>query len=310
MNEYIPTIIAGTLAGTAARLVMLHVDYRQYPGYPHGYVTHLSLGFIAAALGAVAVPAILKPDYTAVTFLALAATQFREVRSIERKTLEHLDEKELVKRGSDYIEGIARTFEARNYLVMLTSLLTSIAFQLGQAPAALLIALLTIAFSRSLMAGETIGDICSVVPARLWFKNTVLMVDEIGMMTVGLKEMREKILREGLAVLIIPKDPNARATIHDLGQRAAIAHTAAVIMGTKKDVDIPEFTPVARKNPDTGAVGLYIVPVEKDLEALILAVKRTPVLESARSKPLKTEAGRLASFGRRSAVGRRQKKIS
>ncbi|MBC7326372.1 MAG: YIEGIA domain-containing protein, partial [Moorella sp. (in: Bacteria)] len=62
MNEHIPTIVSGTLAGTVARLVMLRVDYRQYPGYPHGYVTHLSLGFIAAALGAVAVPAILKPD--------------------------------------------------------------------------------------------------------------------------------------------------------------------------------------------------------------------------------------------------------
>jgi len=310
MHEYMPNILAGILAGSVARLVMLHVDYRQYPGYPHGYVTHLSLGFIAAALGAVAVPAILKPDYTAVTFLALAATQFREVRSIERKTLEHLDEQELVKRGSDYIEGIARTFEARNYLVMLTSLLTSIAFWLGKAPAALVMGLLTIAFAHSLMAGETIGDICEVVPARLWFKNSVLMVDDIGIMTVGLKEMREKILSDGLAVMITAKDPNARATIHDLGQRTAIAHTAAVIMGVKKDVDIPEFTPVARKNPDTGAVGLYIVPVEKDLEALILAVKRTPVLESARSKPLQTEAGRLASSGRRSSVVGRRKKIS
>ncbi|HHW44919.1 MAG TPA: hypothetical protein GXX25_14155, partial [Desulfotomaculum sp.] len=58
------TIIAGTLAGTLARLFMLHLDYRQYPGYPHGYLSHLSLGFIAAALGAVAVPAILKPDFT------------------------------------------------------------------------------------------------------------------------------------------------------------------------------------------------------------------------------------------------------
>lgn len=295
MNEHIPTIVAGTLAGTAARLVMLRLDYRQYPGYPHGYVTHLSLGFIAAALGAVAVPAILKPDYTAVTFLALAATQFREVRSIERKTMENLDERELVKRGSDYIEGIARTFEARNYLVMLTSLLTSTGFLLGGAAAAAVIALLTIALARTFMAGETIGDICEVVPARIWFKGTVLMVGEISIMPVGLKEMRKKILAEGLAVLIIPRDRNARAVIHDLGQRLAIAHTAAVIMGVKKDVDLPEFTPVARKNPDTGEVGLYIVPEEKDIDALILAVKRTPVLESARIRPLATEAGRIAA---------------
>lgn len=295
MNDYLPAIVAGTLAGTLARLAMLNLDYRQYPGYPHGYVTHLSLGFIAAALGSVAIPAILKPDFTAVTFLGLAATQFREVRSIERKTLEHLDENELVKRGSDYIEGIARTFEARNYLVMLTALLTGAGYYFAQAPAALVIGILTIIFSRVFMTGETVGDICEIIPARLWFKNTVLMVEDISMMSVGLKEMRKKILCDGLAVMIIPKNPDARATIHDMGQRAAIAHTVSVILGTKKDVDIPEFTPMARKNPDTGEVGLYTVPLEKDMEALILAVKRTPVLESARSRPLKTQAGRMAA---------------
>ncbi|HHW44224.1 MAG TPA: hypothetical protein GXX25_10565, partial [Desulfotomaculum sp.] len=237
-----------------------------------------------------------KPDFTAVTFLALAASQFREIRSIERKTLENLEENELVGRGSDYIEGIARTFEARNYLVMATALLTSIAHELGKWPAALVLAVLAILFARAFMAGETIGDICEVVPARLWFnKDGVLMVEDIGFVNIGLREMREKIVAEGLAVLIRPKNADARATIHDLGQRQAIAHTVAVLLGTKKDVDLPEYTPMARKNPDTGEVGLYTVPVEKDMEALILAVKRAPVLESARSRPLKTEAGRLAA---------------
>jgi len=295
LEHYLGTIIAGTMAGTIARMVMLHLDYRQYPGYPHGYLSHLFLGFIASALGAVAIPAILKPDYTAVTFLALAASQFREIRGIERKTLEHLDENELVKRGSDYIEGIARTFEARNYLSMGCALLTSIAYELGRFPAAVLIALLSIIFVRTFMAGETVGDICEVVPARIWFDNSILMVENIGFINVGLKEIREKILAEGLAVLIIPRNSDARATIHDLGQRQAIAHTVTVLLGTRKDVDIPEFTPLARIDPDSGVVGLYTVPVERDQDALILAVKRTPVLESARSRPLKTEAGRMAA---------------
>ncbi|AEG15404.1 hypothetical protein G7K71_13360 [Desulfofundulus sp. TPOSR] len=295
MEHYLGTIIAGTMAGTVARMVMLRLDYRQYPGYPHGYLSHLSLGFIASALGAVAIPAILKPDYTAVTFLALAASQFREIRGIERKTLEHLDENELVKRGSDYIEGIARTFEARNYLAMACALLTSIAYELGRAPAAIIMALLSIIFVRTFMAGETIGDICEVVPAKLWFKDSILMVENIGFINIGLKEMREKITAEGLAVLIKPKNADARATIHDLGQRQAMAHTVTVLLGTKKDVDLPEFTPLARIDSDSGAVGLYTVPVERDMDALILAVKRTPVLESARSRPLKTEAGRMAA---------------
>ena len=295
MENYLGAIIAGTLVGTITRALLLRLDYRQYPGYPHGYISHLALGFIASALGAVAVPAILKPDFTAFTFLALAAQQFREIRSMERQTLENLEQTELVRRGNDYIEGIARTFEARNFLVMGGAFIVSISFELGGYLAAGMMGLLTIALSRSLMAGDTIGDLCEVKPARLHFKNTLLLVDDVDMMTVGLSEMREKILADGLGVMIHPKDDDARATIHDMGQRFAMTHTAAAILGSKKDVDIPEFTPIARKFVDTGRVALYIVPVEKDMESLIQAVKRTPILETARNRPLKTKAGRIAS---------------
>jgi hypothetical protein len=289
LPDYLLVILAGIVAGTASRVVMLRIDYRQYPGYPHGYLAHTAIGFIASALGAVAVPAILKPDFTAVTFLALAAQQFREIRNMERQTLESLEKTELVKRGLDYIEGIARTFEARNYLVMGTAFVTSLGAEFGGWAGAVIMAVAAVFTSKYFMSGEIIGDICDVVPARLNFERTILKVDEIGMMTVGLKSMREKILQEGLAVKIKPRDGNARATVHDMGQRLAIAFTAAVLLGTKKEVDIPEFTPIARKDPDTGEVGLFIVPVEKDMEQLIAAVKLTPVLESARSKPL--EAG-------------------
>ncbi|MDF9407368.1 YIEGIA family protein [Pelotomaculum isophthalicicum JI] len=284
--DYLAVILIGVLAGTASRIILLRIDYRQYPGYPHGYLTHTALGLIASALGAVAVPALLKPDFVAVTFLSLAAQQFREIRNVERQTLESLEKTELVKRGLDYIEGIARTFEARNYLVMGTSLITAFAAQFGGIPAAVFAAFLMLYASYYFMSGELIGDICDVVPARLSFEEGILKVDEIGLVNIGLKSMRDKILRDGLAVRIKPRDSNARATIHDIGQRTAIAFTAAVFLGTKKDVDLPEFTPLARKNPDTGDVGLYIVPVHKDIEKLIAAIKLTPVLESARSKPL------------------------
>ncbi len=296
MDDYLGMIIAGTVSGILARLVLLKVDYRQYPGYPHGTVAHISLGFIASALGSVAVPAILKPDFTAVTFLALAAQQFREIRGMERKTLENLEKYELVKRGSDYIEGIARTFEARNYLVMATSMSVSVAYYFGKLPAAAVMTVLFLAFSLTLKAGETIGDICEVLPAGISFQGSQLKVDEIVIMNVGLREMRDKILKEALAVRIRPKGANARSVINDVGQRMAIAHTAATILGIKKDIDTPELTPLLRKNLDTGELGMCILPVIKDMEALMLAVKRTPVLESARSKPLSTEAGRIAAL--------------
>lgn len=295
LKDYLDIILAGSTAGILARILLIRLDYRQYPGYPHGYISHLSLGAIASALGAVAVPALMEKDFTAFTFLALAAQQFRDIRNIERETLENLEQTRLEKRGQDYIEGIARTFEARNYLVMATAFVTSIAAVLGGILAAAIIAAILIFLSKTLRAGKTVADICEVVPAEISFKGSLLTIEGIDIMSVGLPDMREKIKNYGLAVMIKPKDDNARATIHDLGQRMAIAHTAAVVLGSKKDIDIPEYTPLVRKNPDTGAAALYIVPMEKDMKSLLLAVKRTPVLESARTKPLRTQAGRIAS---------------
>ena len=75
----ITSILTATGMGFLARLYMLRTDYRQYPSYPQGYVIHLSVGLIASFLGAVALPALLAENYEAATFLALAATQLREV---------------------------------------------------------------------------------------------------------------------------------------------------------------------------------------------------------------------------------------
>lgn len=296
MDKYGVTIGLGVLMGSLARLYMLRSDYRQYPGYPHGYVTHISLGFIAAALGAVAIPAIAEKEFTAVTFLALAAQQFREIRKMERDSLAVLEEGELIRRGFDYIEGMAKVFEARNYLVMLTALAASAGYYFtGQALVAIIIGIILIIISEKLMKGRVIGDIAVVEAGRLHFNGPLLMVAQIDLMNIGLPLMRKKIMQDGLGVVIKPKNDNARATIHNMGQRQAIAHVAASILGTKIDVDTPEFTPTVRKDVDTGQLALYLVPAEKDIESLIAAVERVPVLESAKRSPLKSKAGRIAA---------------
>lgn len=128
MSDYIYPIIAGVIAGIATRLYMLKTDYRQYPTYVHGKVIHIALGLIAAGLGAIIMPALLQEEFTAITFLTLAATQFRDVRNMERNTLTQMDSYELVSRGSTYIEGIAIAFESRNYIVIFTALLTTSAY--------------------------------------------------------------------------------------------------------------------------------------------------------------------------------------
>lgn len=293
--DYHAAIVGGLIAGVLARIIMLRIDYRQYPTYPHDVITHMALGFIASVIGAVFIPALMLKEYTAVTFLAVAAEQFRNVRNMERETLTKLEENEIVPRGIDYIEGIARTFEARNYLTIFTALAVSgCILWVGWifATAVFVLILIIVCY---LKTGKVIGDIAEVVLEPLYFEGPFLKISDIYLMNVGYPPDREKILAEGMGVLIKPKDDNGRAILHNIGQRQAIVHTAAALLGTKREVGEPEFTPLARKNINTGEIGLFILPLEKDFECLRKVIERTPVLESASRKPLDTKAGRIAA---------------
>lgn len=295
MEKYLLVIISGIIAGFLNRYLTLRIDYRYYPTYPHGYMTHLSLGFIAAALGAVAIPAIAEPDYAAVTFLVLAAQQFREIRNMERDTLSELDKTKIIQRGQDYIEGIARVFEARNYLTIATSFLTSAVLYFWVWQMAVIIAILCMVVSLRIMRGNIVGQIAEIVPGKLSFDNSLLMVEDIVIMNVGLPESRTKILNEGLAVILKPKDDNARLTLDAPGQRMAIIHDVVSILGSKVDVDEKDFMPLMRKQPDKGYFGIFILANEPDLEYLIEIIKRVPVLESAQGTTLKSYFGRKAA---------------
>ena len=266
------------------RLYLLCSDYRSYPSYPHGYVIHLSLGAIAAALAAVAIPALLVKEYTAITFLVLCAQQFRDIRNMERETLLKLEDSQLVLRGADYIEGIAKVFEARNYLVMMVALVTTGGIIFLEVRAGVFLGILAIIASHILMSGQKIGEIAEVREGRVSFDGPLLMVDDIVIMNVGEKKARTKILSEGVGLILTGKDDNGRAALNNLGQRQAILHDIAAIIGSKAEIGEPSYTPMARKNVDTGAIGIYFLPNERDVEGLIKAVKRTPLLESAVSK--------------------------
>lgn len=274
---------------------MLHNDYRHYPTYPHGHLTHLTLGFIAAGLGALAVPALAKPDYTAITFLALAAQQFREIRNMERESLGELEKTKMIKRGSDYIEGIAKVFEARNYLCMLTALFSSGATQLWDWRFGVLTAVVCIILSVKLMAGTRIGQIAELRAGKVHFSNSLLMVDDVVIMNVGLPSTRQKILEEGLGVILHPRDDDARLTLDNPGQRMAIIHDLVSILGSKVEISETELMPLARKNVDQGYLALFIVANEPDIECVIEIIKRVPVLESAQATSLKSMAGRKAA---------------
>lgn len=295
MSGYVTAIILAIAMGFLDRLYLLCSDYRNYPSYPHGYIIHLSLGAIAASLAAIAIPAILEKEYTAITFLVLCAQQFRDIRNMERETLLKLEQTQLVPRGADYIEGIAKVFEARNYLVMLVALVTCGGAIFINLWGGIFLGIAMIALSKYLMSGKTIGQVAEISEGKLSFQGPLLMVEDIVIMNVGEEAVKEKILKEGVGVILKPKNADARASLNNLGQRQAILHDIAVLVGSKAEIGEPAFTPMARKNVDTGAIGIYFLPNERDVNCLLKAVSRTPLLESAILKPLDTEIGRKAA---------------
>jgi hypothetical protein len=278
---------------------MLRRDYRQYPSYPQGWAVHLFVGFIGAAIGAVIVPAVIEKEYAAVSFLILAASQFREVRNVERATLGAMESTELVKRGTAYIEGIARVFEARNYLSIWVALSVAVVSAIwrgalwGRLAACALVGWLVTLLLSQLMQGDRVGDIATVELAELRFEQALLKVEETVMMNVGLQTARSVYIERGLAAKITPKGPNAKATLANLGQMQAIAHDVSAMIGVYMDVGEQEFIPMVRRNPASGCLYLVMVPSQDDPDAFLTAVRRVPVLEGAVRKPLTSKAGKM-----------------
>ncbi len=293
-ENYTPMIVISFCIGFIARLVMMKIDHRQYPSYPQGFLAHLTLGIIAVALGSVAIPALALKELSAVTFLTVAAQQFRDVRNMERQSLDNIEPTELVPRGVAYIEDIAKTFEARNYMVILSALATSIAMQVMyftsfsfeiQALVGIITGLIIIFILHHLLKRQLVEDIAIINPAIISFNGPILQVNDIPIMNIGLSSSRERYLKDGLAIEIVPKSASGRETLGSIGQRQAIQHQAATQLGIRKDVDDPDFTPIARRDLNTGSIMMTIVPMQKDMELLIEVVEKTLVLETSKRKP-------------------------
>jgi len=290
MNGFMSPIIVGIVAGVIIRLFMLRSDYRQYPTYLHGKIIHIALGVIAAGLGSIIVPALMQKDYTAITFLTIAASQFREVRNMERNTLTGLDDYELVKRGNTYIEGIAIAFEGRNYLVILTSLLVNATYIYFNIWFAILATILCVLGCRKLMSGSTLKDIVDITYVEPRFDGAGLYVDNIYIMNIGLPARQEEVLRYGMGFILKPKNFNVRTTIANLGQRQAILHDTAVALGVYRDSGTPALVPLAKRDLDDGRVAVFILPQEKDIDKAIKVIGNVPTLENAIRLPSKIDS--------------------
>ncbi len=294
------SITLGFLLGVAARIALLRSDYRQYPTYPHGYTGHLFLGVMASLAGAVAVPALVEREWTAVTFFLVVAQQFRDIRGMERDSLKAMEDDELVPRGTNYIEGIAQVFEARYYVVISVAAAASVGREIGGSIwSGVLFGALAFGFGAILMGTERLGESVHVSLAKVHFKGPDLWVDNVMMLNVGLEESRQFISDNALGALIVPDSPSAVDTLANVGQRQAILHDLSSILGVKSDSDSPELAPMAERDVETGAVAVFFIPVTKEPEAFLDVIRRTIVLESAKGRGYRAGAGQSRRLHRR-----------
>jgi uncharacterized membrane protein YeaQ/YmgE (transglycosylase-associated protein family) len=294
-HRYTAGIIVGVVFGMLARLTMLRTDYRQYPTYPHGRIIHISLGVIAAALGAVAVPSLFDKNYTAITFLTVAAQQFRDVRNMERNTLTKLDEMELVPRGGTYIEGIAMVFEGRNYLVIFTAFTGSLFTILWGPYWGSVFGTAAILISQWFKSGKSVSHAAEVEIADVILEGPDLYVGDIYIMNVGLSADRDIIREHALGLILKPKNRNFRVSLANLGQRQAMLHDLATILGVYRDSGEPTLVPLGKLDMNDGRLALFVLPQERDAEKARQVLLRVPLLESAVRMP--SESGAQAKKG-------------
>lgn len=282
-SEQVALIVTAIVIGTLARVLTIKEDYRQYPSYPNGYLIHLITGFVAAALGAVAIPAITTKNFIAVTFLTLAIQQFRDVRKTERESLKDLEKTEYTYRGDAYIDGISKTFEARNYFALIVSFATGLTIQLVNADSIWLnivcgtiVGFIVLFVLKRFSKGKTVGDIANVKEGKVEIKGSELFVDGIYVSNqLGSENARKLFEKEGVAVVIHPREEHFRITLDNYGQRQAILFETTRSLGLKRY----HFT---RKDYEKGRVVITLVPIVNDINKLIETVKNTPLLESAK----------------------------
>lgn len=291
-NEFVLPLTIGFVFGILCRIHLLRTDYRQYPTYPHGKIIQVSLGVIAAALGSVAIPALLKENYTAVTFLTVAAQQFRDVRNMERTTLSEIDKQELVPRGGPYIEGIAMVFEGRNYLVIFCSVVTTSAAIFFHWWGGIIAGIITLLFARKWMSGKTLALIVDIKEASVRVEGKDLYVDDIYIMNVGLEDSQKLIRERGMGYVLIPKNANATVTIAHPGQRQAILHDVATQLGVYTDTGEPSLTPLVKRDLATGRLGVFLLPQVQDVEQAKAVIGAVPILESVFRMPQKSKAAK------------------
>ena len=208
------SFLVAVLLGTLCRLLVLRISDRQYPTRPQDYIEQIIMAGLTSALGGIALPALIDKEFSALTFLAVGIQQFQGLSKQEKITLNNIDEDELVPKGVTYIEEIASTYEVRSYVSLFAALCSSIGYILvakrfGEnilictAVAAILALIVGLIFRR-ILRRNSINDIADIKEAKLYFDGPIMKVNDVVITNIGLKQTREKFLKGGIALEVVP----------------------------------------------------------------------------------------------------------
>lgn len=286
--------ITAMIIGTICRFFVLRVEDKQYPTRPQDYIEQIIIAALASSLGAIALPALIDKEFSALTFLAVGIQQFQGLSQQEKITLENIDEDEIVSKGEPYIDEIATTYEVRSYVSLFSALVASIVYiviarrykvdtlvciifaAIGGAIVALIF--------RRMLRRQSIGDVADIHMAKISFEGPLLKVNDIVMTNIGLKESRKKYMEKALAIEIIPNDMSCFGIINDIGQQRAIMHNIYIHVGFDKDVDEQDLMPMAKTDLDKKSVVIIMIPLVKDEVTFMKVASSTPILDTSKGK--------------------------
>lgn len=288
------SFIVALFIGVLCRGLVLRVTDKQYPSRPQDYLEQIIISGLSASLGAIAFPALIDKEFSALTFFAVAIQQFQGLSKEEKITIENIDNQEVVPKGAAYIEEIASTYESRSYISLFSALVASViyiyfarAYKLTFLPCTILAAIggtiVGLVF-RKYLRRDSIGDIADVVEAKINFEGPILKVNDVFINNIGLEDTRSKYLKDGIAIEIIPKDLKAYGIISDLGQRQAMLHNLFIHFGINKDIDEKDLLATSKINLEKNTVVIPYLPLVKDMDELIKVIKSTPILEVSKGK--------------------------
>ncbi|WP_413375157.1 YIEGIA domain-containing protein [Alkalihalobacillus sp. 1P02AB] len=286
--EMLVLIITATVIGIVARYLSIKLDYRQYPNYPNGYLIHIVTGALAAMIGAFIIPTVMTKNFTAVTFLGLAAQHFRDVRKVERESLLDLEGDEFTRRGDAYIDGIAKIFESRNYITLLVSFACALLIQILQEffdvafwiqiVSGSIVGLIVFFALKHFTSRQQISDIATVEEGKIEIKGSDLYVNDMFVYNLaGREEAKEWFLNDGLAAVIRPTKDHFQIPLFNGGQRQAILFETTRRIGQKKLYSV--------ENPGSGVIIIVLVPIIKSSDLLKETILMTPLLETVKKNP-------------------------